>query len=204
MKKPVLAIGVVVAAILSACSSEGQADSAWYEKNCDVEVSDVREKFEQGEPTGEVIGEAMTQGPITPPAGLNDSEHAQIGLYTYDELADAMELEREVEPDDTFCLEPAIRDKDNRMSLDPSRSVIEGNLHDEGYEEVDFTKLRSEEYPEGIWVGLGIDQLPQSIEVSDNMPEQCDLQWWSAKGLDFTTAKKGEDTTSAVIRADEC
>lgn len=205
MKRTLTAVGIAAMGVtLSACASGGD-DVAWYEENCAVEVSDVREQFEQGEPTGEVIGEAMTKGPIKPPAGIEDSEHAAIGLYTYDELSDAMELEGEVDSDDTFCLEPEYRDQERRMSLDPSRSMIEGDLHATGYEEVEFTKLRSEDYPEGIWVGLGIDQLPQSIEISDNMPEQCELQWWSAQGLDFSAAAKGEDKTgSTLVKAEQC
>lgn len=205
MKRTLTTAGIAVLGLtLSACASEGQ-DNAWYEENCAAEVSDVREQFEQGQPTGDVIGTAMTQGPIKPPAGLEESEHAKIGLYTYDELSDTMELEREIDSDDTFCLEQSIREQDQRLALDPSRSTVEGDLHDEGYEEVDFTQLRSADYPEGIWVGLDIDQLPQSLEITDNMPEQCELQWWSADGVDFTTAAKGEDKTgSTLVRAEDC
>jgi len=205
MKKTLTLAGIAATGLsLGACSSGGQ-DNAWYEENCAVEISDVRDQFEHGKPTGNVIGTAMTQGPVQPPAGLDDNQHARVGLYTYNELADAMQLEREVTSEDTFCMEPEIRDPDRRKTLEPSRSVIEGDLHNPQDYEVDFTLVRSAEYPDGIWIGTGIDQLPQSIEITDNMPEECANQWWSANGLEFSGTTKAEDTTGSTLnRAEDC
>lgn len=205
MKKTLTIAGLAAIGLsLGACSSGGQ-DNAWYEENCAVEISEVRDQFEHGKPTGNVIGTAMTQGPVQPPSGLDENPSLKIGLYTYDELADAMQLEREVNSDDTFCMEPEIRDPDRSKTLEPSRSDIEGDLHNSEEYEVDFTLIRSAEYPEGIWIGTGKDGLPQSVEISENMPEECVNQWWSASGLDFKGAAKAEDTTGSTLnRAEDC
>jgi hypothetical protein len=205
MKKSVTMAGIAAIGLaLGACSSGGQ-DNAWYEENCAVEISDVRDKFEHGEPTGNIIGTAMTQGPVHAPSGIDENPNLKIGLYTYDELADAMQLEREVNSDDTFCMELEIRDSDRNKTLEPSHSTIEGDLHNPDEYEVDFTLIRSAEYPEGIWIGTGKDGLPQSIEISENMPEECVNQWWSANDLDFNAAAKAEDTTGSTLnRAEDC
>jgi len=107
----------------------------------------------------------MTQGPITPPAGIDDSQYASIGLYTYDELSGSMELEREVTADDIFCLEPELKDADRRLTVDTREYQVEGDLHGDVYE-ADFTMLRSEEYPDGMWIGLPASDLPAGIEVT--------------------------------------
>src|SRR5699024_3417014 len=160
-----------------------------FEENCPVQISDVREHFEQGSPTGEVVATAMTQGPINPPSGLNDSQYARIGLYTHDELSGAMELEREINADDMFCLELGITDAERQLTVDTRQHEIESDLHGDVYE-ADFTLLRSPEYPEGIWACLPASDLPRGIEVTGNMPEQCELQWWPAEAIDYESARK--------------
>lgn len=205
MKKPFTIAGIAAIGLaLAACSNGGQ-NNAWYEENCPVEISDVRDQFEHGKPTGNIIGTAMTQGPVQPPSVIDENPNLKIGLYTYDEPADAMQLEREVTSDDTFCMEPEIRDPDRNKTLEPSRSDIEGDLHNPDEYEVDFTLIRSAEYPEGIWIGAGKDGLPQSIEISENMPEECVNQWWSSNNIDFEGATKVEDTTGSTLnRAENC
>src|SRR5699024_11064405 len=95
MKHAPVIVGITATMLLTACGGQAQ-DNAWFEENCPVQISDVREHFEQGGPTGKVVTTAMTQGPMNPPAGLDDSQHARIGLYTNDEPSGSMELEREI------------------------------------------------------------------------------------------------------------
>lgn len=201
MKHVPLILGITAIMLLTACGGQGQ-DDAWYEENCEVRVADVREKFEHGEPTGEVIGRAMTQGPIKPPAALDDSAHERFGLYISDELSGAMELQREVSASDVFCLEPGIADPDRRVSIDTREHDIEGDLHGDVYE-ADFTLLRSEEYPEGIWVGIPISALPSGIEITEDMPEQCNLQWWPAGGIDYDSTTEAEGDIAGTINKQE-
>lgn len=201
MKHAPVIVGIAATMLLTACGDQAQ-DNAWFEENCPVQISDVREHFEQGSPTGEVITTAMTQGPINPPAGLDDSQHARIGLYTHDELSGAMELEREISADDTFCLEPGIKDAERRLTVDTRANEIEGDLHGDVYE-ADFTLLRSPEYPEGIWAGLPASDLPRGIEVTGNMPEQCNLQWWPMKEIDYDNAAKATQDVAGLITTQE-
>jgi len=187
--------------ILTACGSQGQ-DTAWFEENCAVQVADVRESFENGKPAGEVISQAMTQGPIKPPAALDESQYTRIGLYTHDELSGAMELEREVSTDDVFCLEPELKDADRRLTIDTRENQVEGDLHGDVYE-ADFTLLRSAEYPEGIWAGLPASELPAGIEITESMPEQCPLQWWAAVGTDYSDAIDAKQDIAGTIASQE-
>lgn len=203
MKRSPVILGIAATMSLTACGSQGQ-DIAWFEENCAVQVADVRESFANGKPTGEVISQAMTHGPIKPPAGLEDSQYTRIGLYTYDELSGAMELKREVNADDIFCLEPELKDAERRLTIDTRENQVEGDLHGDVYE-ADFTLLRSEEYPEGIWMGLPASDLPAGIEVTESMPEQCELQWWVTKEVDWTGAKKSsKDISGSIIKSAEC
>src|SRR5699024_3917626 len=163
MRRSPVILGIAATMSLTACGSQGQ-DIAWFEENCAVQVADVRESYANGKPTGEVISQAMTHGPIKPPAGLEDSQYTRIGLYAYDELSGAMELKREVNADDIFCLGPELKDAERRLTIDTRENQVEGDLHGDVYE-ADFTLLRSEEYPEGIWMGLPASDLPAGIEV---------------------------------------
>lgn len=203
MRQIPLILGIASGLLLTACGGQGQ-DTAWFEENCAVQVADVRESFENGKPTGEVISKAMTQGPIKPPAGIEDSQYTRIGLYTHDELSGAMELDREINADDTFCLESELKDADRRLTIDTRESQIEGDLHGDVYE-ADFTLLRSPEYPEGIWAGLPASDLPAGIEITNPMPEQCELQWWAMEDVDFNNAvEAGQDIAGTIIRSEDC
>lgn len=201
MKHVPVIVGITATMLLTACGGQAQ-DNAWFEENCPVQISDVREHFEHGSPTGEVITTAMTQGPINPPAGLDDSQHARIGLYTHDELSGAMELEREINAGDTFCLELGIKDAERRLTVDTRANEIEGDLHGDVYE-ADFTLLRSPEYPEGIWAGLPASELPRGIEGTENMTEPCELEWWPPEAIDYGSAAKAEQDIAGIITREE-
>jgi len=201
MKHAPVIVGITATMLLTACGGQAQ-DNAWFEENCPVQISDVREHFEQGGPTGKVVTTAMTQGPMNPPAGLDDSQHARIGLYTNDEPSGSMELEREINADDMFCLELGIKDAERRLTVDTRQHEIEGDLHGDVYE-ADFTLLRSPEYPEGIWVGLPASDLPRGIEITENMPERCELQWWPTEDIDYGNAAKAPQDIAGLISTQE-
>lgn len=194
MKHAPVIVGIAATMLLTACGGQAQ-DNAWFKENCPVQISDIREHFEHGSPTGEVITTAMTQGPINPPAGLDDSQHARIGLYTHDELSGAMELEREISANDTFCLELGIKDAERRLTVDTRANEIEGDLHGDVHE-ADFTLLRSPKYPKGIW---SASDLPRGIEITQDLPAQCSLQWWSTGDTAYIQEiESGRDISGTV------
>ena len=205
MKKAAALSAVSLLALTATACGGGGFDSTWFDENCSTEISDVHETINQGQPAGAVIGEAMTQGPIHPPANLSDSEHARIGLYHYDELSGAMELEREVTSDDVFCLEPEIHDPERRQTIDTRAAEVEGDLHGDVYE-ADFTMVRSPEFPDGIWMGLHSSGLPRGIHVTEDMPEECALEWWAVTDeIDLNaTGQGGSLGANALTRAEDC
>lgn len=206
MKKNATALsGITLICLTATACGGGDVDTAWFDDNCPTEVSDVHESVDQGQPSGDVIGQAVSQGPIHPPSDLESSEYQSIGLYTYDELSGAMELEREVTSEDAFCLEPDIGSSERSETVDTREAEVEGDLHGDVYE-VDFTMLHSPEYPEGIWVGLHRSDLPDAIEITDDMPEECALEWWAAtEEIDVDAVGDGEPIAGhALTRADDC
>lgn len=205
MKKPIAVTGITGLALFATACGEGGVDTGWFDENCATEVSDIHDAVEQGHPQGDALGEAVTQGPIHPPADLDNSEYEHIGLYAQDDLSGAMELEREVSSEDVFCLEPEIRDAERSQTIDTRDSEVEGDLHGDVYR-VDFTRVRSPEYPDGIWIGLHRSDLPQAIEPEEDMPQECAREWWvAAEEIDLNAAGQGEPVGShAVTRAEDC
>lgn len=203
MKKNTALSGVLLITLTATACGGGGIDTAWFEENCPTALSDVHENLDQDEPSGEVIGQAMTQGAITPPADLDSSEYARIGLYSQDDLSGAMTLEEEISSEDAFCLEPAIGQGDNHQRVDTREAEIEGDLHGDVYE-VNFTLVRSPDYPEGIWMGLDQSGLPKAIEITEPMPEECALEWWAADET-LEDAGEGEPVANFVVEtAEDC
>lgn len=192
---------ILIAAVTGCGGSDAEAE-AWFDENCEPLVGDVRETFTQGAPSGDVVGEAIAQGPITPPADLDDSPQS-IGLYTYDELSETMTQEAELATGDLFCLEPSIGDADRRETIDAPN--IEGEITVEGYN-ADFTMLRSPEYPEGIWVGIHNSDIPTGFTREEDMATECALGWWPALDVvDFENAGSTEtDLAAGIAGFEDC
>lgn len=203
-KAPALAGSLILIAAVSGCGGGGGgADAeAWFSENCEPLVADVRETFTQGAPAGDVVGQAFIQGPITPPADLDESPQ-RIGLYSYDELSETMTQEGEVAADDLFCMEPSIDDEGRGETIDAPN--IEGEITVEGYN-ADFTMLRSPDYPEGVWVGIHSADIPKGVAQEDEMATECALQWWPAVDVvDFQdAAAAGTDIASGVVGPEDC
>lgn len=162
---------------LASCGSDpGPDDKAWFNDNCPTQTADVRD-VDKGEFVGDSLGKAIVQGPMKPPANVEDDSEA-VGLYTLNEASGKMTEEGQVATGDVFCMEPATDESSNSESVDIGD--IDGSLHAEADEyTVDFTKLRSPKYPDGIWIDRHTSDLPTAIDV-DDAPNQCELNWWTS------------------------
>lgn len=198
-KAPALAGTLILIAAVSGCGGGADAE-AWFSENCEPLVADVRETFTQGAPAGDVVGQAFIQGPLTPPADLDESPQS-IGLYTYDELSGTMTQEGEVASGDLFCMEQSIDDEDRGETVDAPN--IEGEITVEGYN-ADFTMLRSPDYPEGIWVGIHSSEIPKGIAQEDEMTTECALGWWPATDVaDFQNAAAADTELGSGVEGSE-
>lgn len=180
-KKPVIAAALfLIASTATACAANDNSDQEWFAENCATQTADIRESIVQGKPGGAVVGTAIVQGPIKPPSGLDESTQ-KIGLYTYDKASAQMIQEGEIKSADPYCLEP-ITDKNADLRMSLPQSQVEGDLQKD-QNEADFTMLRSPKYPEGIWVGLHISNLPKGFSVDDKLEDQCPLSWWPSTDI---------------------
>lgn len=195
------AIGALLLATTS-CSS-GADEQAWFEDNCSTKTAKVTAVNDQGQTTEETSGEAAVQGPINPPAGLDDSS-ARIGMYTYDELDESMTYEEDVTSDSVFCMEPSVEDEERSKTIEAAN--ISGDLH-EDLARGDFTKLRSPEHPDGIWLNLHRSDIPEGISLSEDSTEQCGESWWlDTDRADLDNAEAADETISShnVESLDDC
>lgn len=181
--KPALITTIIAATAfsLASCGSEptGPDNQAWFDENCPTTTAEVHD-VDKGEMVGDSLGQAIIQGPLKPPSNVEDDAEA-IGLYSYNESSEKMTEEGQVAEGDRFCLEPAIDDSDNSESVDIGN--IESDLHaNEDEYTVDFTKLRSPKYPDGIWIDRHTSDLPTAISTNDAANE-CELNWWTAPDL---------------------
>lgn len=75
----------------------------WLAQECPTTLVNYEMAGDDGEPNGEEFGQALVQGPIMPPEGIDESSLV-AGVYTYDALDDALVFERPSEESDVFCL----------------------------------------------------------------------------------------------------
>lgn len=181
--KPALAVTIttVAAFSLASCGSgpSGPDNEAWFKDNCPTQTADVRD-VDKGEFVGDPLGKAIVQGPLKPPTNVEEDTEA-VGLYTYNETSEQMTEEGQVAAGDRFCLEPAIDEADNSESVDIGN--VDSDFHSSGDENtVDFTKLRSPKYPDGIWIDRHTSDLPTAISA-DEAGNECELNWWTSSDL---------------------
>lgn len=93
-------------------AEEANPEQEWFAAECPTITADVRFVDEDQEPTGEIVDTALIQGPISPPEGLDEST-ATIGMYSYDEMADALVFEKIATESDVFCLTGEIAEGPN-------------------------------------------------------------------------------------------
>lgn len=191
MKAAALAGVLVLTATTAACGSD--SGQAWFEDNCQAQTADVYKKVDPatGELSGDVTGKAMTQGAIHPPAGLTEST-ARIGLFSYDENSEKMVQEGELESSDLVCFEQSLGNQDREKKVD--RADIEGELNQDEWT-TQFTKVRSPDYPEGIWVAhdFGMSSyLGAGFDVDGDWGE-CAKEWAPATDITpFDAAGDGD------------
>lgn len=186
-KRRGLSLGLVVAAVGLASCSGGGNDQAWFDENCAAQAAEIK-KAEAGQLVGDAIGEAIIQGPMVPPGGLDDSAET-FGLYTYDEAAETMQEAGEVAAGDAFCMEPGMKEGDRGQTIDVGN--VEGDRHAD-QSTVDFTMLRSPGHPDGVWVDVHSSELPEAIPAEEAAAE-CQLDWWLSADLIDSEAERPTD-----------
>lgn len=175
-KTPALAATLIlIAATATACganTTSGTSDAkakTWFTENCPTQTTNIRESIVQGKPGGATLGTAIIQGPINPPAALDESTK-KIGLYTQDKLTGQMNEQTQLKSTDTLCLDPQTRKDTTKRITNPETQQ-------------NYTYMRSPEYSEGIWVGVDMSELPEGFSVDEKLTEKCDLSWWPAMGI---------------------
>lgn len=216
------ATGLLAALALTACGDDPETTeepeaaepdhTEWFTENCPAEVNNIREDYDTtGDdmiPEGDVVGEAMLQGAIRPPAALDNSTE-EIGLYTYDELSEEMVLETTATSDDLFCFDQGIATERDDRQIRVDSHQITGEAHDEDSDQ-SFTELRSPDYPDGIWVPINFTSMSESrgggFEVSEEWGE-CSLEWSPATDItpvDDAPEAEREVVGTSVISPDDC
>lgn len=207
-KTPFVLLALPLIAV-TACSTEeddpGQEDSTvdateWFSENCAAEVSSVYVDFDsEGEPVGEPSGQALTQGAIRAPEDISGGS-TTIGIYSYDETAETMTYESDVESGELFCLEQDILDQDRWQLL--KSSEVDGEAAEQGTE-VSFAKMRSPVHPEGVW--LEYDYGSQMGWSTEGQWDDCPDEWSPATDItDVESATEQEEPIEADRQVQKC
>ena len=144
-----------------------------------TQTADVRD-VDKGEFVGDPLGKAIVQGPLKPPTNVEEDTEA-VGLYTYNETSEQIPKRAKSQQETASASSPRLTRQTTRNPSDIGN--IDSDFHSSGDENtVDFTKLRSPKYPDGIWIDRHPSDLPTAISA-DEAGNECELNWWTSSDL---------------------
>lgn len=173
----------------AAVAEEENQEQEWFAAECPTITADVRFADENQEPTGEIVDTALIQGPVSPPEGLDESTMT-IGMYSYDELANALVFEKIATESDVFCLTADLDegpDSDTEF-VGQDAETLPGLMH----------HMRTFANPEGFWVDQDFMTTGASVPgvIIDH---ECPGAWTVAEDLaDLENAEHQEAGVSSL------
>lgn len=201
---PTLALALVAGLVATGCSSSSAEDdqseagseketaAGWFQENCPAELINL----DRGDEEGASSDKAMTAGPLHVPAGAADTDQP-LRYLEYDEMAESFQVIEEMGGDDTICFTQDLSSDDELVK--PGDTPVDGSREDV----VGFTKVRTPDYPDGVWIDWQFVSLDQAYRL--DVDDSCAAEWYPAADLiDEEDAPLGEDQGNDVINPEMC